>query len=150
MKKLFFILLSVVLLSACESADNIQDDIKMLKAEREDLRIANDGIRSANEKLRQETLTLMDNKNVIRMMAKGQTPRYILKLRLKQSHVTLDIGKHLKDEMNAIEFELPVDKVLYDSVTTGSSLLDEFRKGSFFTSGSIGSWEITVIDKRIL
>lgn len=83
------------------------------------------------------------------MLAQGRTPKYILKLHLKQSHFSLSIKKHIADAVNAIDFEMPVDKEFYDSVKVGSEIVDEFRAGSFFLKGSFGDWEMTVKDKEI-
>ena len=51
--------------------------------------------------------------------------------------------------MNALEIPLPVDKEFYDSVDKGTVIDDSFRSGSFWMKGSIGNWEISVIDKYI-
>jgi hypothetical protein len=79
--------------------------------------------------------------------AKG--PKYMLKLRLKQSHLSLSIKKHIKDAFNAIEFELPVDKEFYDSVSEGTEIIDKFRFGSMVLYGSLGDWEMTVKEKYV-
>lgn len=42
---------------------------------------------------------------------------YILNLEVRQSHFTLDIGEHMKDAMNATEFEMEVSKPYYDGVS---------------------------------
>ena len=52
--------------------------------------------------------------------------------------------------MNAIEFELPVDREFYHSVSQNQSIVDEFRHGSMILRGSFGSWKMTVINKRIV
>lgn len=85
-------------------------------------------------------------------LQQGKIPtktKYILKLRLKQSHFSLSIKKHIKDAVNAIEFEIPVDKEYFDSVEKGSEIVDNFRFGSFVLYGSFGDWEMTVKDKII-
>ena len=75
--------------------------------------------------------------------------RYFVVLKIEQTHFTLDLGEHLKDSMNALEIPFPVDKEFYDSVEKGSIIDDSFRNGSFWIKGSIGNWEISVIDKYI-
>jgi hypothetical protein len=79
----------------------------------------------------------------------GKQPQYILKLKLKQSHFSLDISDHVKDAMNAIEFEMPVSKEFYASVNENTEIIDEFRFGSFVLNGSYGDWEMTVEGKEI-
>ena len=73
----------------------------------------------------------------------------MLKLRLKQSHLSLSIKKHIKDAVNAVEFELPVDKEFYDSVSEGTEIIDKFRFGSMVLYGSLGDWEMTVKEKYV-
>lgn len=75
--------------------------------------------------------------------------RYILTIKVKQSHFSLDLGKHIKDELNATEFEIAVDEQYYNSVNIGDSICNEFRSGSFLMKGSIGSWDLSVQNKRI-
>lgn len=79
----------------------------------------------------------------------GKSPRYILTLKLKQSHFTLDLFEHAKDAMNAIEFDIPVDAEFYHSVSVGTKVVDEFRAGSFIMNGSFGDWDMTVVNKQI-
>ena len=56
----------------------------------------------------------------------------------------------MKDETNKTKIQIPVDKAFYDKVDEGDVLDDSFRSGSFFFKGSIGSWEIKVVEKEIL
>lgn len=77
------------------------------------------------------------------------TAKYIVTFNIKQSHFTLDFSQHLKDEMNDISIQIPVDKEYYDSVKVGDTIADDFRMGSFIFTGSFGNWDITVEDKEI-
>lgn len=77
----------------------------------------------------------------------GET-KYFVTINISQSHFTLDLGQHLKDAMNDINIEIMVDKDYYDSFEVGDSINDDFRWGSFITSGSLGNWDITISDKR--
>lgn len=77
------------------------------------------------------------------------TAKYIITFNIKQSHFTLDIGQHLKDEMNDISIQIPVDKEYYDKVEVGDVIADDFRMGSLIFKGSFGNWDITVEDKCI-
>lgn len=77
------------------------------------------------------------------------TAKYILTLEIKQTHFTLKISKHLKDAMNAIEIQIPVDKEYYDSVEVGQNIADEFRMGSFVFRGTFGNFKVSVIKKEI-
>lgn len=77
------------------------------------------------------------------------TAKYIVTFNIKQSHFTLDIGQYIKDEMNDISIQIPVDKEYYDSVEVGDTIADDFRMGSLIMYGSFGNWNITVEDKCI-
>lgn len=78
-----------------------------------------------------------------------ENKRYIITLEIKQSHFSLNLKDHIKDSVNAIELDIAVDKEYYDSYEKGDEVLSEFRAGSFITSGKLGSWKITVEDKRV-
>ena len=78
-----------------------------------------------------------------------ENKRYIMTLKIKQSHFSLNIKDHAKDSMNAIELDIAVDKEYYDSYEEGDEILSEFRSGSFVTSGKLGSWKITLKDQRV-
>lgn len=81
--------------------------------------------------------------------APEENKRYIMTLKLKQSHFSLNLKDHIKDSVNAIELDVAVDKEYYDSYEKGDEILSEFRAGSFITSGKLGSWKITVENKHI-
>lgn len=75
--------------------------------------------------------------------------KYVVTFEIKQSHFSLDITKHIKDAMNAIEIEIPVDKEYYDNVDVGDTINNDFRVGSMVMKGSFGSWDVTVKGKDI-
>jgi len=75
--------------------------------------------------------------------------RYILKFELKQARFSLNPLSHLRDKINEIEFELPVDKEFYDSIDVGDLIVDKFRAGSLVLHGSFSNWRMSVINKRI-
>lgn len=148
MKK-FIIIFSLLFLSSCENKVDISNDITKLELKRKDLQstiiLMENKIHSAN-KLNKK---LEEELYIKKLISKGKQPKYIIKFRLKQSHLSLSIKTHIKDEMNAIEFDLPVDKEFYNKVDVGDEVVDEFRAGSFIMNGSFGDWEMTVIKKHI-
>ena len=75
--------------------------------------------------------------------------KYVVTLEIKQTHYTLDLEQHLKDEMNEITIQIPVDKEYYDSVSVGTVIDDSFRMGTMIMKGSFGKWKVTVKDKSI-
>jgi len=62
------------------------------------------------ENLKKENAALAAQVTALKEGVNAKGPKYMLKLRLKQSHLSLSIKKHIKDAVNAIEFELPVDQ----------------------------------------
>jgi hypothetical protein len=101
------------------------------------------------EQLKKENAALAAQVQALKTGSSAKGPKYILKIKLKQSHFSLSIKKHIKDAVNAIEFELPVDKEFFDSVSKGTELVDNFRFGSMILYGSFGDWEMTIKDKEI-
>lgn len=87
--------------------------------------------------------------SVLEKKLEGKIPHYVLMLELKQSHFTLGIGKHLKDEMNAVTFPIEVSESYYEKCYIGKSIMNEFRGGSMVFSGSFGDWGVKVVDKKI-
>jgi hypothetical protein len=71
---------------------------------------------------------------------------YYVDVRLRQSHFTLDIGEHIKDAANAVDFALPTAKSRYAQLHAGDNLVDQFRAASFWISGSLGDTKLTVKD----
>lgn len=76
--------------------------------------------------------------------------KYIVTFTIRQTHFTLNPFEHMKDNMNKIEFEVPVDKEYYDSVTINQVINDDFRFGSLVMHGSFGNWKVTISDKQIV
>ena len=142
-------LLLVFALFSCETKEEVQSDVDQLKHMRQDLqdeiikgqRLALDYI----DDIKKDRDTLTE----VKYETLGKQPLYIVRFKLKQSHVSLDIGTHMKDAANAIEFEMAVDKDFYHKLTVGSKVVDEFRMGSAVLYGSWGSWNMTVLEKHI-
>lgn len=135
MKKLIVcIAVLCLLLCGCQNkSDILQDDISKLQEEISNLEKERDYL--------QDYLTEVKEENDIK--------KYIVTFEIGQSHFTLDIGTHLKDSMNKLELEVMVSKEYYDSVNVGTVINDDFRVGSFLMEGSVGNWEVEVIDKRV-
>ena len=120
-KSLFLVLICAGLLTSCGNSEEL-------------------------ERLRKENTDL---KAQLDLLNAAKKPKYILKLKLKQASFSLSVKKHIRNAMNAIEFELPVDKDFYDSVSEGTEIVDKFRFGSLVLYGTLGDWEMTVRGKEI-
>lgn len=75
---------------------------------------------------------------------------YILSISVRQNHLSLDIGTHLKDVLNKTYFEIPVAKEFYEVIEVGDVINDSFRFGSLLTAGSVGEIEIRVENKYMI
>ena len=145
MKKLICIILSIVLvitLSACMSeGEYLEADIQNLREQKNNLASEIDALETEKTQLQQE---------IVDIKVENGTAKYVLTINIKQTHFTLDLSQHLKDSMNDISIQIPVDKEYYDSVDVGDVLDDSFRMGSFIFKGSWGNWKVTVQDKTIM
>ena len=136
MKKYIITLIAMIAitLSGCSKTETVtNEDVAKLESE-----IAQ--LEAERDRLNEEILdTKIDN----------NLAKYVIAFNIKQTHFTLDIGEHLKDAMNDISIEIPVDKEYYDSVEVGDTIDDSFRVGSFIWKGSFGNWKVTVESKDI-
>lgn len=130
------VLLMSIFLSGCGE----QEQVDMLKQEISELQ-------TKKQELETEISEL--NNSVIEWKEENGTAKYILTLEIKQSHFTLDISEHLKDSMNAIKIQIPVDKEYYDSIEVGQNIADEFRMGSLVFKGTFGNFKVEVIEKEV-
>ena len=136
MKKYAIVLIAMIAitLSGCSKTETVtNEDVAKLESE-----IAQ--LEAERDRLNEEILdTKIDN----------NLAKYVIAFNIKQTHFTLDIGEHLKDAMNDISIEIPVDKEYYDSVEVGDTIDDSFRVGSFIWKGSFGNWKVTIESKDI-
>ena len=129
--KLFSVLFVVGLLGGCASETETERNV--LRNEINEMQITKSTLEST----------------IASMNSAKDYERYIIVCEIGQTHYSLDLEDMMKDSMNRIELTFPVDKAFYDYVEVGDVLDDSFRMGSYFTSGSIGSWDISIVDKYI-
>ena len=136
MKKYAIVLIAMIaiILSGCSKTETVtNEDVAKLESE-----IAQ--LEAERDRLNEEILDAKIDNNLA---------KYVIAFNIKQTHFTLDIGEHLKDAMNDISIEIPVDKEYYDSVEVGDTIDDSFRVGSFIWKGSFGNWKVTIESKDI-
>lgn len=114
----------------------------------------NDSLIAEKEKLTSEISQLKVEKEnklseIVKIKEENGTAKYIITFKIKQTHITLDIGEHIKDSLNEITFDVPVDKEYYNALSVGDTIEDDFRMGSLIVHGSFGSWKVTVESKTI-
>ena len=149
MEKSFYILLLAFALGSCESTSDVKSDIDQLRNERALLQNELEQLESEWEQVKDSISIQLSKLNVAEKKAEGREPTYIVRFKLSQFHLTLDIGQHVKDEMNSAQFEMPVDEAFYYAVKEDMRIVDDFRIGSFILNGSFGEWDLRVIDKEI-
>ena len=135
-KLLVLSLVGVMMLGLVGCGDNreyLQSEIDALNAEIKQLESQRDSLKN----------------EIVDIKVENGTAKYVVTFNIKQIHFTLDIGQHIKDEMNDISIQIPVDKEYYDSVKVGDTIADDFRMGSLIMKGSFGNWDVTVEDKEI-
>ena len=145
----YLLLVMVTFLFSCESSKDVKEDIESLRKERAELQNERAWLIKTNAIKESEISFLDEHLEESHIYESGRTPKYVLGIKLKQSHFTLDITEHARDEMNAIEFEIPVDRDYYNSLSLGDEIVDDFRVGSFIFNGSLGDWEMIVVNKHI-
>ena len=136
MKKYIIALIVIiaVTLSGCSETETVtNEDIAKLESEIAQLEAERDLL----------------NEEILNTKIDNGLAKYVITFNIKQTHFTLDIGEHLKDAMNDISSEIPVDKEYYDSVEVGDTIDDSFRVGSFIWKGSFGNWKVTIESKNI-
>lgn len=136
-KRISLILVIAIMLgiTGCvETEESLSEDIKQLKSEISDL-----------EK-QKETL----EKEVVETKVEKGVAKYVVTINIKQEHAFWDFENNIKDEMNDISIQIPVDKEYYDSLEIGDVIDDSFRIGSLVMKGSFGKWNVTVEDKEIM
>lgn len=147
--KYYIYLIFVILLISCEDETDVKSDIDRLRMERTHLYKETNKLTTKISSLSDSIKVLSEEANILNIKKTGRKPIFMVKIKLKQSRISLSISEHVKDDMNAIEFELPVDEEFYKSIKVNTQIVDDFRVGSFIMNGSIGSWNMTVIDKYV-
>ncbi len=127
-----FIITTMCLLVGCNNED--------LKTERSELQTEINELQTDVDRLQEVRDGLIQKDEII----------YVIELEISQSHFSLDLEEHMKDYMNTITIPIQVSEEYYYSVEIGDILDDEFRIGSYVFKGSIGSWQIKVVDKKIV
>lgn len=117
-----------------------QKQVDSLKQEISDLQATKQSLESEISKLEDKVSAKKEENGTV---------KYVLTLKIKQSHFSFDISEHMKDSMNAMEIQIPVDKEYYDSAEVGQNIADEFRVGSFVFRGTIGNFKVTVAKKEV-
>ena len=136
-------------LTACytdSDRSELQAECKALAQQKKDLQSAVSRLNNSVSSLNSQIHDLQIQKSAHQS---GREVKYIVKFKIKQGTFTLDIFEHIKNEMNCIEVEIPVNKSFYDSVSVGTDITDSFKWGSLVMDGDFSTLHMKVINKRI-
>ena len=149
MKKFLVFAMFAVIFTACYTDDDknrLQLECKALAQQKENLQSTVSRLNNSKTSLLKQIHDLQIQKSAYET---GREIKYIVKFRIKQSTFTLDVGEHIKNGMNAIELELPVNKSFYDKVSIGTEISNSFKMGSLLFNGDFSNLHMTVTGKRI-
>ena len=149
MKKFLVFAMFAVIFTACYTDDDknrLQLECKALAQQKENLQSTVSRLNNSKTSLLKQIHDLQIQKSAYET---GREIKYIVKFRIKQSTFTLDVGEHIKNGMNAIDLELPVNKSFYDKVSIGTEISNSFKMGSLLFNGDFSNLHMTVTGKRI-
>lgn len=149
MKKFIIIFAVLIGLSACYTEEDkkvLQKECIELQKKKSDLWRQIDSTCRILGDYQKEVKNLQAEKLALQ---NGRDPKYIIKVKIKQGTFTLDPFEHIKNEANAMEMELPVDKDFYNKAVIGTDLLDKLKVGSLLVNGDISWLHFKIIDKYI-
>ena len=90
------------------------------------------------EQIKRDNLALAVSKTV-----------YIVRIKIHQTTYSLSVSEHIKNKINDVEFEIPVDKEYYDKCYNGQTVTDPGLKiGSLLRDGDFSKLKIKVVGKR--
>lgn len=131
-----------------ENMESRERNIKLMN-ERKQLEVAISGNKNINEQLKLQHKALVDQINKDKYALAASQTIYIIKVKIHQTTYTLDLGEYVKNKMNDVIFEIPVDKSYYDKCSIGQKVSDPGLKiGSLIMDGDFSKLKIKIIGKR--
>jgi len=151
MKYLFCCVLALCCFCA-QNPPELQAKIDKLKAERQILKQEIQGLKYEKNNLQpiiDSLAGLRDEVRVLEFKVNGGEIEYVLECELSQDRLNQMSDQSLKDWMNAVTFNLVVDRRSYYHYNRGDELLRKGRKGSATTGSGYSDWLIKVVGKHI-
>jgi hypothetical protein len=142
--------LLVAALGCARSAAEVHGDVDALERQANALREETRQLAATKEQLAGELSELRANEVVLRALKDGKDVQYLLKVSIRQIHYSLNIKRQISDAVNEEEFEIATDKTTYDLAAPGKDLFDAFRLGSAVMHGSLGTWRLKIVSKRVV
>lgn len=131
-----------------ENMESRERNDRLMK-ERKQLEVEVNGNRNINEQLKQQNNALNEQINKNKLALDASRNIYIIKIKIHQTTYSLSPGEYIKNKINDVEFEIPVDKAYYDRCSIGQKITDPGLKiGSLIMDGDFSELKITIINKR--
>ena len=131
-----------------ENMESRERNDRLMK-ERKQLEVEVNGNRNINEQLKRQHKALVEQINKDKFALAVSNTIYIVKIKIHQTTYTLDLEEHIKNKINDIEFEIPVDKAYYDKCSIGQNVSDPGLKlGSLLVNGDFSKLKVKIIGKR--
>ena len=131
-----------------ENMESRERNDRLMK-ERKQLEVEVNGNRNINEQLKRQHQALIEQINKDNFALAASRTIYIVKIKIHQTTYTLDLEEHIKNKINDIEFEIPVDKAYYDKCSIGQKVSDPGLKlGSLLVNGDFSKLKVKITGKR--
>ena len=131
-----------------ENMESRERNDRLMK-ERKQLEVEVNGNRNINEQFKRQHQALIEQINKDNFALASSRTIYIVKIKIHQTTYTLDLEEHIKNKINDIEFEIPVDKAYYDNCSIGQKVSDPGLKlGSLLVNGDFSKLNVKIIGKR--
>lgn len=141
-----FLLFSLIFFS-CE--DSSEKNLR-LKKENKELEIKNFSLSRKNRSLEAQNLTLEKNLNEKKIYLEGETPKYLITLKIIQPSIALNIREHVKNSLNSFEITIETTREFYNRVKIGDKLNKKFKSESFWINGNVEHLVIKIKDKKVV
>ena len=109
---------------------------------------------TAETNLNQQRVQRVTTQKVVVNHSKPQATNtnvmYVVKFKIHQTTYSLSLGEYIKNKMNDLEFEIPVDKAYYDKCKVGDLINDpKLKMGSLIMNGDFSALKIYISGKSI-
>ena len=120
-----------------------------LEKERKKIEFEINGNRNINEQLKRQHKALVEQINKDKFALSASNTIYIVKIKIHQTAYSLSVSEHIKNKMNDVEFEIPVDKEYYDNCYIDQTVTDPGLKiGSLLRDGDFSKLKVKITGKR--
>lgn len=120
-----------------------------LEKERKKIEFEINSNRNINEQLKRQHNALNEQIKANKLALAVSTTVYIVRIKIHQTTYSLSVSEHIKNKMNDVEFEIPVDKEYYDNCYIDQTVTDPGLKiGSLLRDGDFSKLKVKITGKR--